>query len=104
MVRAWDELLTAFGVTQLTVDQIRAEADYAATKHGRHRTPASPDMSDYTRLAILVEEVGEVARAMTYDNADRKQLESELVQVAAVAAMWVDGLEAERYSDVRSDQ
>lgn len=79
------------GITDLTADAIRAEAVKAISKHRPERTPASPNMSNGERLAILVEEVGEVAHALTYDQ-DSTNLERELIQVAAVAAMWVDGL------------
>lgn len=78
------------GVTPLTLDAINAEALKAIAKHGIEQTPAG-DISNGDRLAILVEEVGEVARAMTYDQ-DPSQLESELIQVAAMAALWLDGL------------
>jgi hypothetical protein len=49
-----------------------------------------PDCPNELRLAALVEEVGEVARAM-HDGGD---VETELVQVAAVAVAWLEGLEA----------
>jgi NTP pyrophosphatase (non-canonical NTP hydrolase) len=46
------------------------------------------------RLAILVEEVGEVAHELTYDSSgDRDKLVKELIQVAAMAASWVEYLE-----------
>jgi NTP pyrophosphatase (non-canonical NTP hydrolase) len=43
------------------------------------------------RLAILTEEVGEVARAMCDDEGDKRLLE-ELVQVGAVALRWAEDL------------
>ncbi|MGL5918484.1 MAG: MazG nucleotide pyrophosphohydrolase domain-containing protein [Cetobacterium sp.] len=42
-------------------------------------------------LTILVEEVGEVARAI--QEGDRISLREELIQVAAVCAAWVEGLD-----------
>jgi hypothetical protein len=48
-------------------------------------------MTNGERLAILVEEVGDVARALTL-NDDKTGLEVELIQVAAVAASWVEAL------------
>lgn len=48
-----------------------------------------PDCPDELRLAALVEEVGEVARAY-HDGGD---IRTELVQVAAVAVAWLDGLQ-----------
>ena len=46
-------------------------------------------------LAILAEEVGEVARALNehqYQGAPIAHLRTELVQVAAVACAWLEGL------------
>ncbi len=43
-------------------------------------------VSDEVMLAVLVEEVGEVAKAMT----DGTGLRDEIVQVAAVAVKWVE--------------
>ena len=47
-------------------------------------------------LAILVEEVGEVARAFLDNEGDTKRgdLVTELVQVAAVASAWAESLRA----------
>lgn len=56
-----------------------------------------PARTNGDRLAILVEEVGEVAHELTYDQggADscRVELVKELIQVAAMAASWVEYLE-----------
>jgi NTP pyrophosphatase (non-canonical NTP hydrolase) len=82
---------------RLTLDAIDAEFIRAHVKHNG-RTPRSPDMTDGERLAILVEEIGEVARAMTYDNADPNNLVKELIQVAAMSAAWVE------YAETRSAQ
>ncbi len=46
-------------------------------------TPADPEMSDTAFLAVLVEEVGEVARAIN-DAEGVARLRDELIQVAAV--------------------
>jgi len=53
-------------------------------------TAASPDCPDVLRLAALMEEVGEVARAL--QDADFEHLAIELVQVAAVAVAWREAL------------
>jgi hypothetical protein len=47
-----------------------------------------PDCPNELRLAALMEEVGEVARAYH----DGKDLQTELVQVAAVAVAWLEGI------------
>lgn len=44
-------------------------------------------------LPILVEGVGEVAKALT-EREGRAALRAELVQVAAVAAAWIDAIDA----------
>lgn len=45
-----------------------------------------------TKLAVLIEEVGEVGRAI-YEKEERARLREELVQVAAVAVAWAETLE-----------
>lgn len=65
---------------------------------GRFRhTCADRGMDDGEKLACIVEEVGEVARAMlgnrrlTLDGGD---LRSELIQVAALAVAWAESIPA----------
>lgn len=77
-------------LTSLTLAAIQAEAFRAHCRHTEHSV-LSKDMPNSERLAILVEEVGEVAHALTYDG-DKTNLEIELIQVAAVAASWVEAL------------
>ena len=50
---------------------------------------ASVDMS--VKAAVLAEECGEVSRAVL--DADFDNLRTELIQVAAVAVAWLEGLE-----------
>jgi NTP pyrophosphatase (non-canonical NTP hydrolase) len=50
---------------------------------------ASPNVDPSTKLVVLVEEVGEVARALL--DRDPHELQRELVQVAAVAVAWIEG-------------
>lgn len=71
-------------LSPVTMQCIEAEYTRAHIKHAGH-TPKNPRMSDGERLAILVEEIGEVARAMTYDNGSLENLRDELIQVAAMA-------------------
>ena len=44
------------------------------------------------KVAVLTEEVGEVARAVLDVEVDREHLRAELVQVAAVAVAWMESL------------
>lgn len=64
----------------------------AVDKHGYEQTPLSAAMPDHQKLIILVEEVGEVARAMTYDEGNRDKLREELIQTATMAAAWAMSL------------
>lgn len=61
------------------------------------RTCADPAMSDEEKLAVLTEEVGEVARELCEARAARRppaaNLKTELVQVAAIAVAWIEALE-----------
>ena len=43
-----------------------------------------------TKLMLLTEECGEVARAVL--DIDAEQLRTELIQVAAVAVAWLEGM------------
>lgn len=69
---------------------IREEALRAVSKHGLERTPANREMDPRDKLAILVEELGEVAEADFKD--DQSEFEKELVQLATMAAMWLVSL------------
>jgi hypothetical protein len=51
---------------------------------------SSPTVPDPIKLAVLLEEVGEVSRALL-DN-DPDNLATELIQVAAVAVAWLEGI------------
>ena len=69
---------------------------------GRFRyTLADAGMSDMERLAALMEEVGEAARALLERNGavnDKHggELRKELVQIAAVCVAWVERIDADR--------
>ncbi|MCW2674808.1 MAG: hypothetical protein JWP14_3397 [Frankiales bacterium] len=73
----------------------RVERGRAHLKHGESSMEELP-VTDLTRLTVLVEEVGEVARAFNEwrhtGTLDRLGLRSELIQVAAMAGAWADAL------------
>jgi hypothetical protein len=77
-------------LSDLTLSAVQAEATGAHAKHGDH-SMLGPDYTPHQRLAILMEEVGEVAHELTYDQ-DGDKLVRELIQVAAMAASWVEYL------------
>ncbi len=56
---------------------------------------ACPDIADGHKLAVLTEEVGEVAKAILEQNDEIEQqdIRTELIQVAAVAVAWLESLE-----------
>lgn len=72
-------------------DKLKAEGRFTAT--------CADPISNDRRLSILVEEVGEVARA-SLGNAgavqDGGDLRKELVQVAAITLAWIEGLDREQ--------
>ena len=82
-----------------TLAAIQAEATRAYLLHGTD-SMLGPEQTSGQRLAILVEEVGEVAHELTYDQGGRDgrrdELVKELIQVAAMAASWVQWLEGMR--------
>lgn len=57
---------------------------------------SSPHVDETVKVAVLLEECGEVARAVL--SADHDSLERELVQVAAVAVAWLEGMQQMRLS------
>jgi NTP pyrophosphatase (non-canonical NTP hydrolase) len=74
-------------------DKVYAEMYRAIDKHGFNQTPANPEMNPMEKAVILFEEVGEVARATTYDGSNKDNLKEELIQVAAMALMFASSLE-----------
>jgi hypothetical protein len=78
---AQDRAIAALRVERMRQERLKAAGKFAYT-------PAD-DIPDTDRLPMLVEEVGEVARAMC----DGVGLYPELVQVAALALAWLEYLE-----------
>lgn len=56
-----------------------------------HGDCSSHDVAPIVKVAVLTEEVGEVARAVL-ENSYVDQLAAELVQVAAIAVAWLESL------------
>jgi hypothetical protein len=63
----------------------------AHAKHGANSIESIP-ADDPRWLAILVEEIGEVANALTYDG-PKEGLRAELIDVMAVASAWLDSVD-----------
>jgi hypothetical protein len=73
--------------------EIVNEMDRAHMLHGR-TSMLGPELSEGNRLAILVEEVGEVAKEMCEGEIAQRETDwaaqrKELIQVAAMATAWV---------------
>jgi hypothetical protein len=77
-------------LTALTLNAIQAEALRAHCLHGEHSI-LSKEMPDCERLAILVQEIVDVAHVLNCEG-DKTKLEIELIRLAAVAATWIEAL------------
>jgi hypothetical protein len=55
-------------------------------------TCANPRMDGNVKLAVLTEEVGEVAKAWNDGDRPGHELRTELIHVAAVAIAWAESL------------
>lgn len=78
--------LTVLGVEDPD-EAMRHEYDLAVLKHPGMTLDANTPTDDQ-RLAALVEELGEVARALTYDRDHAGELTREIAQLGALAAAW----------------
>jgi hypothetical protein len=67
--------------------QVMRSREKADAKHGANGIEQIP-ADDPRWLTILVEEIGEVAHALTYDATD-SDLDAELLDVLAVASAWL---------------
>ncbi|MCR2051466.1 hypothetical protein NSA19_01060 [Actinomyces bowdenii] len=66
---------------------MREEYDRAKAKHGDN-TLDSLTMDDDMKFFALMEEVGEIARALTYDREHAGELVDEITQTGALALAW----------------
>lgn len=62
-----------------------------ASPHNWGQGDCSANLPATTKLAVLTEELGEVARAVL-DHSPTDHLRDELCQVAAVATAWMESL------------
>jgi hypothetical protein len=87
-------------LSEITLSAVQAEATSAHLHHG-HNSMLGAAVTEADRLAILTEEVGEVARELNEDRLGhlpedwRDRRVKELIQVAAMALTWVEHLEGE---------
>lgn len=86
------------GPRTLVLADVVNERERQERKFGPDRTCASPRMTNLECLAVLAEEFGEVSRAVCereWGGKGLDELRAELIQVAAVAVAWVEGLDVE---------
>lgn len=90
---------TGFHSRKVICEDILEERQRQETLKARGKfqyTCADQEMSDSDRLAVLVEEIGEVARAvleeqkLAHENQVKGGLREELIQVAAVCMAWIE--------------
>lgn len=86
-VNAWMEWLADDAVLMVNGEMLRA-----VNKHGWWNTPAGGNFSAEKNFIILSEEVGEVARALTYDEGSLEDLKAELLQVATMSLAFLYSL------------
>lgn len=81
-----------YRTTDIVLGHVREERQRQINllKSGDILFDCADDIHDGTRLQVLVEEVGEVARAMM--EGGREDVFEELVQVAAVAVSCAEGV------------
>jgi hypothetical protein len=92
---------TGLVLSDLTLSAVQAEATRAHLLHGDNSMLGAA-VTESDRMAILTEEVGEVARELNEDRLGnippddwRDRRVKELIQVAAMALTWVEALEGQ---------
>jgi NTP pyrophosphatase (non-canonical NTP hydrolase) len=90
---------TAYQFEDATIAALHATMVHAIAKHGWAQTPLNPARKDVDNLPILVEEIGEVARAMTYDEGSNDALVKELLQTAAMALSWAEAVDVRMFAE-----
>lgn len=90
--RVLSEPLARAMVFERVAAERRRQSELKAS--GKFAYTAADDVVGGLKLAILVEEVGEVAKALN-EGDDLASLQAELVQVAAVATAWAESIERE---------
>ena len=97
---AWleDDSTQAFALIEMDLLLGVDESGHPLDAHGaKGNSRENAHWSDPEWLAILMEELGEVAHELTYDARDhadtREWLRKELVQVAAMACAWIAAID-----------
>lgn len=84
-------------LSELTLKAVQAESIRASSIHG-NRSFLGDGLTTLERLAALIEETGEVGKAIV-DGEPRDNVVKELLQVAASAASWAEWLDTQPSED-----
>lgn len=74
----------------IDAERVRQSAKWSQPHPWGKGDASSPNVEPMTKVGVLTEELGEVARAVL--DGDHNQLQEELVQLAAVAIAWLEGM------------
>lgn len=75
----------------IDLERARQQAKWGGPHAWGEGDCSSQNVEETTKLCVLSEEVGEVSRALLDSN--KANLRAELVQVAAVAVAWLEGID-----------
>lgn len=75
----------------ISAERVRQSAKWSERHAWGQGDCSSSNVDQVVKVAVLTEEVGEVARAVL-DITNPDHLRAELVQVAAVAVAWLESL------------
>lgn len=90
-VVAADAMLRAANVYD-GFERMAAEYERAITKHGVDKVLTSPTMGDDLKFFAVTEEIGEVARCLTYDQEHAGEFVEEVVQLGGLCLAWAQGI------------
>jgi hypothetical protein len=98
-LNAQDRAIRAIRAERERQERLAAEGEIPFTCAHSVRPEDGELIRSSDRLAVLVEEVGEVSTAIqglwTGEPDAAKEMRKEIIQVAAVALAWLEGLEAD---------
>lgn len=78
---------------EIANERVRQKERWAGPHEWGEGDCSSGLVPEPVKVAVLLEEVGEVSRAML--DGDRAGLRAELIQVAAVAVAWLEAIDDE---------
>lgn len=85
-----DRIIRAEVFAAIEAERVRQSIRWSPPHAWGQGDCSSSNVKSIVKVAVLTEEVGEVARAVLEH--DEEQLRAELIQVAAVAVAWLEAL------------